>query len=157
VLSEQQSQLTSYQWRKVGLSEKEREWPFAIELLWRFSCSEEYHGFSSYFHCYGPALSPPTPGASEKVIWCTSIALGPYSLSYLCAPRPSISLILDLMALPPLPASPSPTQAPSVAPTPSISKLIMQRHARIAFFRLSPVNLAHITSRLLIAPFPMTL
>jgi len=78
--------------------------------------------------------------------WCASIALGPYSSSYLCAPRPSISLILHPMALPPSPTSPSPML--------SIAKLIMHLHVRIAFFHSSFVNLANIASRFLIAFFP---
>jgi len=68
-------------------------------------------------------------------------------------PRPSISLILDPLALPPLPRRPSPTQAPSAARMLSLAKLTMHRHVRIAF---PFVHLVHITSRLLIALFPMT-
>ena len=40
------------------------------------------------------------PVFPTRLFWCVSIALGPYSSSHLCAPRPSISLILDLIALP---------------------------------------------------------
>jgi len=40
--------------------------------------------------------------------WCASIALGLYSSSYLWAPRPYISLILDLIFLPPSPTGPTP-------------------------------------------------
>jgi len=69
--------------------------------------------------------SPPALGVSKKAIWCAPIALGPYSPSHLCAPRPSISLTLDLIALPPSPTSPSPTQASSAAPMLSIAKPIM--------------------------------
>jgi len=87
---------------------------FAIELVWRFPCPEERHGPPSFGHRYYPAQSP-VPGVSKKVIWCVSIALGPCSSSYLCAPRPSISLQLDLVALPPSPMSPSPTQASSAS------------------------------------------
>jgi len=61
-------------------------------------------------------VAVPAPGVSKKVIWCVSIALGLYSSFYLCSPRPSISLILDPIALPPSPTSPSPTQASSAAP-----------------------------------------
>jgi len=91
----------------------------------------------------------------KRLFWCVSIALGPYSSSYLCAPPPSISLVLDLIALPPPPTSPSPTQDSSAAPILSITKLVMHRHVRIAFFRFPFVNLAHITSRLLIALCPI--
>jgi len=100
------------------------------------------------------AQSSPVHGVSTKVIWCASIALGPYSSLYLCAPRPSISLILDLIALPPSPTSPSPIRDSSAAPMLSIAKLIMHLHVRIAFFHSSFVNLAHIASRFLIAFFP---
>ena len=41
-----------------------------------------------------------------------------------------------------------PTQGPSATPMPSIAKLIMHRHVRIAFFRFPFVNLADIASRL---------
>jgi len=114
------------------------------------SCRPEgRHGFPSFGHCYCPAQSSPVHGLSTKVIWCASIALGPYSSSYLCAPRPSISLILDLIAVPPSPTSPSRTQASSAAPVLSIAELIMRRHMHIAFFRFPFVN-----SRFLIAFFP---
>jgi len=62
---------------------------FAIELLWRFSRLVECHGFPSSGHCYCPAQSPPTPGASRS--FGAYIALGPYSSSYLCAP-PTVHL-----------------------------------------------------------------
>ena len=72
-------------------------------------------GFPSFGHRYCPTQSLPAHGVSKKVIWYASMALGPYPSSYLCAPRPSISLTLDLIAVPPSPTSPSPTQAPSTA------------------------------------------
>jgi len=80
--------------------------------------------------------------------------LGPYSSSHLCSPRPSISLTLHLIAVPPSPTSPSPTQAPSTALMLAMAKLIVHRHARIAFFRFPFVNLAHLTPRFLIDFFP---
>jgi len=51
-----------------------------------------------------------------------------------------IYVLLDLVAVPPSPMSPSPTQAPSTALMLSIAKLIMHRHVRIAFFRFPFVN-----------------
>ena len=101
--------------------------------------------------------SPPAPGVSKRVIWYVSIALAPYSSFYLCSPPLSISLIPDLIALPPSPTSLSPAQASSPAPILSMAKLTMHRHVCIAFFRLPFVNLAHITSCFLIPIFsPMT-
>jgi len=112
------------------------------------------HGFPSYGHCYCPVQSPPAPVVSKTVIWCVSIALGLHSSSYLCTPRLSLSLILDPLALPLSPGRPSPTQAPSAARMLSLAKLTMHRHVHIAF---PFVHLVHITSRFLIAHFPMTL
>jgi len=65
--------------------------------------------------------------------------------------------MFDLTTLPHSPTGPPPAQASSVASVLSIAKLIMNRHVRIAFFRFAFVHLTHITSRLLIALFPMTL
>ena len=127
---------------------------FTIEPLWLFSCTEEHHGFPGIRHRYCQDQSSPTPGVSKKVIWCVSIALGPYSSFYLCSPRLSISLILDLIALPPSPTSPSPTQASSPAPTLSMAKLIMHRHVRIAFFSFPFDHLAHISSSFSFLFFP---
>jgi len=59
---------------------------FAIELLWIFTCPDERHGFPSFDRRYYPSQSPPAYDVSKKVIWYASIALGPYSSSYLCAP-----------------------------------------------------------------------
>ena len=69
------------------------------------------------------------------VIWYVSVALGPYSSSDLCVPRPSISLILDLIALLPIPTSPHPTQASLAATILFMAKLIMYLHLRTVFFR----------------------
>ena len=115
---------------------------------------EERHGFPGFGHRYCLAQSSPVHGVSTKVIWYASIALGPYSSLYLCAPRPSISLIPDLIALLSSPTSPSLTQASSAAPMLSIANLIMHLHVRISFFYSSFVNLAHIASCFLIAFFP---
>jgi len=72
---------------------------FAIELLWLLNRPEG-----------SPASVTVTAhGVSKLVIRCAFIVLGPYSSSYLCAPRPSISLILDLIALTLSPTSPSHT------------------------------------------------
>ena len=61
--------------------------------------------------------------------------LAPSSSTYPCAPRLSISLILDLRASPIL----------------SLAKLIMHRHVCIGFFHFPFVHLTHITSLFLIA------
>ena len=107
----------------------------------------------------GSQLRSPCPvttsaQCSKKVIWCASISHCPYSSFYICTPCPSISLILDLIALLPSRTSPSPTQAPSAATILCITRLIMHRHVRVAFFRFPFFNSAHIISRLLIAFFP---
>jgi hypothetical protein len=52
----------------------------------------------------------------------------------LLSPYGSLLLTRDLIALPPSPTSPSPTQASSVAPMLSMEKLVMHRQVRIAFF-----------------------
>jgi len=90
-----------------------------------------------------PSLVTTSAWCFQKVIWCASITLGPYSSSYLCSPRPSISLTLHPIAVPPSPTSPSPTQAPSIALMLSMAKLIVHRHVLIAFLRFPFVNLAH--------------
>jgi len=110
---------------------------------------EGRHGFPGFGHRCCPAQSSPVHGVSTKVIWCAS-----NSSLYLCAPRPSILLILDLIALPPSPTSPSPTQASLSALMLSIAELIMHLHVRIAFFHSSFVNLAHMASRFLIVFIP---
>jgi hypothetical protein len=79
VLSEQQSQLTSYQRRFVGLREKERE---------RTICSQSsYYGSSPFQRNVksSPASGIATAQRShhqcpvfQTVIWCVSFALGPY-------------------------------------------------------------------------------
>ena len=149
VLGEQQSQLTSYQRRKVGLSEKEREWPIGSQ--------SSYYGDSPVQRNATGSPAPVTVTAQSShqrrpmFSWCSFIALGPYSSSYLCSPRPSVSLTLDLIPL--SPTSPSLTQAPSTALMIPMAKLIMHRHVRVAFFRFPFVNLAHI-SRFLITFFP---
>jgi hypothetical protein len=141
LLGEQQSQLTIFQRRFVGLSEKEREWSIRSQ--------SSYYGYSPVRGASrAPQLRPPLPPRPaatsapclQKVIWCVSTALVPYSSSYPCVLRPSILLILDLLAQPPSPTSPSPTQVSSAAPMLSMAKLIMHRHVRIACFvsHLSP-------------------
>jgi len=56
-----------------------------IELLWLFT-------FPGFGHCCCPDQPPPAQDVSKKVIWCVSIALGPYSSSlsivYLAYSRP---------------------------------------------------------------------
>jgi len=76
----------------------------------------------------------------------------PHLIYVLCAPRPSSSLTHDLIAVPPPPTSPSPTQAPPTALMLSMAKLIMHRHVRVAFFRFPSVNGSH-SIALLIALF----
>jgi len=114
---------------------------FAIELLWLFTRPE---GSLT-------SVTVTAHGVSKMVIWCASIALGPYSSSYLCAPRPYISLILDLIALPPSATSPPPTQASSTTPMLPMAKLVMRQHVCIAFFRFPFVCFAHIAPRFLTA------
>ena len=101
-------------------------------------------------HYYCPDQPPRAPGVFKNVIRCVSIVLGPHSSSYLRAVRQSISLILDLIALLPSPTSPS-TEAQSATPILYIAKMDMRRYVCIAIFRFPFVNLAHTTSRLLIA------
>jgi len=125
---------------------------FALELLWIFSHPNERRGTPSFGHCYYPGQT--TTNQRQKVIWFVYIAQAPSSSTYLCAPRLSISLTLDLIAVPPSPTSPSPTQAPSMALMQSRRRLIMYRHVCTAFFRFPFVNLAHLISRFLIAFFP---
>jgi len=113
VLGVQQSQVTSYQRRNVGLSEKERGWPMGSQ--------SSYYGDSPVLRNATGSPSEVTvtaqpsnhqrPVFPKGLVWYTSIALSPYSSSHICAPRPSISLILDLIALLPSSTSPSPTQA----------------------------------------------
>ena len=102
-----------------------------------------------------PLLLPRPATTSARCLqkWYTVCIyrLGPYSSSYLRAVRQSISLISDLIALLPSPTSPSSTEAPSATPILSIAKMVVHRHVRIAIFRFRSVNLAHITSRFLIA------
>ena len=130
---------------------------FRLGLLWPFSHPNERRGSLSFGHRYCPAWSPPSTWCFQKVIWCASITLGPYSSSYLCSPRPSISLTLHPIAVPPSPTSPSPTQAPSIALMLSMAKLIVHRHVRIAFLRFRLSTWLTLTSRFLIAFSPMSL
>jgi len=126
---------------------------FSIKLRWRFSCPEEYHGSPSYGHRYCPAKSPPTPGVSQKVIWCASSRLVPIPhLVYAPLDRSS-----------PWYSTSQPNHArlwvhrPHTLHRPpmlSIAKLFMHRHVHITSFRIPFVNLAHITSSLLAAFFP---
>jgi len=126
---------------------------FAIELLWLFARPEERHG-SRVPRLQSPLLLEQATDVSTKVIWCVPITLGPYSSFNLCAPRPYISPMLDLIALLPSPTSPSPAQTPFTALTISMARLIMHLHVCIAFFRFPSVNLGHIASRFLIASLP---
>ena len=111
----------------------------AIEILWIFTVQRNVMG--------SPASVTVTAQPSHhqctvfpQRVFGAHISLGPYSSLYLCAPRPSISLILDLMALPPSLTSPSPTQASLAALMLSIAELIMRRHNGLAFFRFPFVN-----------------
>ena len=79
---------------------KEREWSMCSHSS--YYCYEERHMLVTVT----AQTSHERAGSVFKmVIWCVSIALGPYSSSYLCVLRPSILLILDLIALPPIPTS----------------------------------------------------
>jgi len=109
VLSEQQSQLTSYQRPKVGQSEKEREWSTRSQ--------SSYYGYSSVQRNItgSPATITVTALASHPSARCFQngyLVRWSYQPSYICAPRPPISLTLDLIAVPPSLMSPLPTQAP---------------------------------------------
>jgi hypothetical protein len=99
LLGERQSQLTSFQRRFVGLSEKEREWSMLSQSS--YYAILLFRGTSRVPQLRSP--SPPRPAATstrcfQKIIWCVSTALVPYSSSCPCTLRPSISLILDLIA-----------------------------------------------------------
>ena len=100
-LGEQQSQFASHQRRFVGSSEMERESSMRSH--------SSHHGYSpvptnvvgsfpSFGHRYYPHQATSSVRCLHKVIWCVSIALAPFSSTYLCAPQLSISLILDLIA-----------------------------------------------------------
>ena len=82
----------------------------------------------------------------NKLFGAFPIARNPSSSSCPRAPRPSISLTLDLIAIPTSPTRPPPTQAPLVAPMLSIAKPIMHQHVRIAFFRSSFDNITRASS-----------
>ena len=149
-LGEQQSQFASYQWRFVGLSEKERE------LFMRSHSS--YYGYSpvptnvadspASVTVTSQIKPPPAPGVPKRLFWCVSIALAPLFLDLsMCS---STVHLADTRPQRP-PTSSSPTQTSSAAPMLSMAKLTVHRRVRISFFRFPFVHLTHITSRLLIA------
>jgi len=116
VLGEQQSQLTSYQCRKVGLSEKEREWPMGSQLSYGGDSPVQRNSTGP------PAAVTVTAQPSHhqhpvfpKRLFGAHLRAWSYSSSCLCAPRPSISLVLDFTAQPRSPTGPSPTHASSAA------------------------------------------
>jgi len=88
---------------------------FALELLWLFSFPKERNGFSFFGHRCCPDQPPLAPGTPKQVIWCVF-----YRIWSLFVERPSLtclsvgflSLTPNLIALPPSPTSPPPTQAP---------------------------------------------
>jgi len=147
VLGEQQSQLTSYLRRKTGLREREREWPMGSRSSYYSDSPVQRHSTGS------PAIVAVAarPSLHQRPVFPKRL-YGAH-LSRLIPIPHLIYVPLDLIALPPSPTSPSPTQASSAAPMLSIAKLIMHRHVRIVFFRFPFVNLAHITSRFLILFF----
>ena len=117
---------------------------------------EEPPGFPSFGHCYCPAQSSPVHGVSTKIIWCASIAHGPYSSLYLCALCSSAVHLADTR-----PHSPTTVAYESITHTSFIgSTYAIYREADHApTFAYCPlhssfINLAHIASRFLIAFFP---
>src|SRR5258706_1189699 len=100
--------------------EWERFHGFALGLLWLFSHPEGRHEFHRFGHCHCPDQPLPAPDVFKRLpgpcVYRASIAPLPH-LSYVprdrsVSPTSSLSLTLDLTALPPSPTSPSPTQAP---------------------------------------------
>jgi len=120
---------------------------FAIELLRRFSCPEECHGFPSYDHRYCPAtVTTSVPCFQKGYLVCIYRAWSLFFISSMCSltihladPRPHSPTTP--------PTSPPSTQAPSTGLMLSMAKFIMHRHVCIAFFSFPFVNWAHITSR----------
>jgi hypothetical protein len=88
----------------------EREWFMRSHLSHHgYPPTQRYATGSSATVEILPRPATTSPSFSKKVMWCVSIALGPSSSLFLCDSRLSISLILDPIALPPPPTSPSPT------------------------------------------------
>ena len=67
--------------------------------------------------------------------------------SLICLSVGFLSLILNIIALPPSPTSPPPTQAPLVAPVLPMAGLIMHRHVLTALLRFHLPTLADAISR----------
>jgi len=141
VLGEQQSQLTSYQRRFVGLSEKEREWPTVRNrATMAILPSRGLPRVPSYGD---PARSPPATVFQKGYLMRISLALplflilSMYPLSiYLADTRPHSPTTLAYESI---------THTSSIAATIlCITRLIMHRHVRIAFF------LSHLSTRLTI-------
>ena len=84
------------------------------------------------------------PNVPKAAIGTCPIARSPSLISAMCSSA-LISLTLDLIALPPSPRSPSPTQTPPEAPMLSMAKPITNRHVRIAFFRFPLASLTNLT------------
>jgi len=154
VIGGQQSQLTSYQWRKVGLSEKEREWPMGSQSSYDGDSPVQRNSTGP------PATVTVLPNQVTTSTQCFQkgylvriFALGPIPhLVYVPLDRPSCWYSTSQPYHPRLRVHrPHALHRP---PMLSIAKLIMRRHVRIAFFRFPFVNLAHITSSLLVAVFP---
>ena len=152
-LGEQQSQFASHQRRFVGLSEKEREWSMRSH--------SSYYGYSpiptnvagspAYVtitaqpsHHQRTVLSKRLFGAH---LWSLFLILSMFSSTVHLAdtrPHSRTTLVYE-----------SSTHTGTItALMLSMAKLIMHRHVRIALFRFPFVNLAHLTSRFLIAFFP---
>ena len=89
----------------------------------------------------------------NKLFGACFIALGPSSScqferpSLICLSVGFLSLIHDLIASPLSPTSPSPTEAPLVAPMLPMAGLIIHRHVLIGLFRFHLPTLADTTLR----------
>ena len=109
---------------------------FALRLLWLFSCPQLRHSFPCFGCCYCPDQPPPTPNVVFKqVTWCVFYHAWPSPSSHLRVIWPSISLILDYIAIAPSPTNPPPTQAPAPASMLCMVKIIMHLHVLIALLR----------------------
>ena len=73
------------------------------------------------------------PPANEVFGACS---VAPVLLHSLASPYSNLTLMLDIIALPPSPTSPTPIQAPPAAPIVSVARLIIYHHVRIS--RLYP-------------------
>jgi len=147
------SKVLDVQQRFVELSGKEREWSMRSQSSYYGDSPVQRNATGSRATVTVTAQPSPHQQFPKRLFGAYLSRLVPIRHRIYVPVRPSVSLILDPIALPPSPRRPSPTQAPSAARMLSLVKLTMHRHVRIAF---PFVHLVHITSRLLIALFPMT-